>query len=224
MGSLVGRGVKLFFIGAAFALVLNLLQRQRKVVFFPPGMFSDVLESAWWLLPSCGFAATVIGLLYPCMDSALRRRQEISSAAVAAAVPASKGRRHEWSSVMRCIAVFVGINHASAKISFDSTFQLSLTLGALSLGLWWLFDRSRSGLLLGLVIASLATAVTQVLVFFGVFWYSEPDFVYIRSWVPCIFFSGGVTIGTIGRQLALADEVAAASSSGDSSGGKDHKD
>jgi len=56
------------------------------------------------------------------------------------------------------------------KISFDSTFQLSLTLGALSLGLWWLFDRSRSGLLLGLVIASLATAVTQVLVFFGVFW------------------------------------------------------
>ena len=34
------------------------------------------------------------------------------------------------------------------------------------------------------------------------FRYSEPDFFYIRSWVPCIYFSGGVTMGTIGRALA----------------------
>ena len=33
--------------------------------------------------------------------------------------------------------------------------------------------------------------------------YSKPDFFYIKSWVPCIFFSGGVTIGTIGRALAM---------------------
>ena len=35
------------------------------------------------------------------------------------------------------------------------------------------------------------------------FRYSKPDFFYIKSWVPCIFFSGGVTIGTIGRALAM---------------------
>lgn len=104
---------------------------------------------------------------------------------------------------MRCIAVFVGINHASAKLDFANNVQLSLTLAALSLGLWWTFDRSRSGLGLGITIAFLATLVTQFLVYNGVYQYTSPDFLYIRSWLPCIFFSGGVTVGNIGRQLAM---------------------
>jgi len=37
--------------------------------------------------------------------------------------------------------------------------------------------------------------------------YSKPDFFYIKSWVPCIFFSGGVTMGTIGRALATVSNV-----------------
>nr|XP_035925503.1 insulin-induced gene 1 protein isoform X1 [Halichoerus grypus] len=104
---------------------------------------------------------------------------------------------------MRCVAVFVGINHASAKLDFANNVQLSLTLAALSLGLWWTFDRSRSGLGLGITIAFLATLITQLLVYNGVYQYTSPDFLYIRSWLPCIFFSGGVTVGNIGRQLAM---------------------
>lgn len=37
--------------------------------------------------------------------------------------------------------------------------------------------------------------------------YTSPDFLYIRSWLPCIFFSGGVTVGNIGRQLAMVCTV-----------------
>lgn len=37
--------------------------------------------------------------------------------------------------------------------------------------------------------------------------YTSPDFLYIRSWLPCIFFSGGVTVGNIGRQLAMVREL-----------------
>lgn len=37
--------------------------------------------------------------------------------------------------------------------------------------------------------------------------YTSPDFLYIRSWLPCIFFSGGVTVGNIGRQLAMVREM-----------------
>ena len=47
--------------------------------------------------------------------------------------------------------------------------QLSLTLAAMSIGLWWLFDRSRSGFGLGIGIAVLATFVTQLLVYHGVY-------------------------------------------------------
>ena len=35
------------------------------------------------------------------------------------------------------------------------------------------------------------------------FRYTSPDFLYIRSWLPCIFFAGVITMGNIGRQLAL---------------------
>ncbi|EGW14124.1 Insulin-induced gene 1 protein [Cricetulus griseus] len=111
--------------------------------------------------------------------------------------------KRKWASIMHCIAMFVGINHASAKLDFANNVQLSLTLAALSLGLWWTFDLSRSGLGLGITIAFLATLITQFLMYNGVYQYTSPDFLYIRSWLPYIFFSGGVTVGNIGPQLAM---------------------
>ncbi|XP_039380275.1 insulin-induced gene 1 protein isoform X2 [Mauremys reevesii] len=186
---LVQRSLVLFAVGAFMALVLNLLQIQRNVTLFPEEVIATIFSSAWWVPPCCGTAAAVVGLLYPCIDSHLGEPHKF---------------KREWASVMRCIAVFVGINHASAKLDFANNIQLSLTLAALSLGLWWTFDRSRSGLGLGITIAFLATLITQFLVYNGVYQYTSPDFLYIRSWLPCIFFSGGVTVGNIGRQLAMA--------------------
>ncbi|KAF3842682.1 hypothetical protein F7725_001531 [Dissostichus mawsoni] len=84
----------------------------------------------------CGTASAGIGLLYPFIDRRLGEPHKF---------------KREWSSVMRCVAVFVGINHASAKVDFANNVQLSLTLAALSIGLWWTFDRSRSGFGLGSV-------------------------------------------------------------------------
>ena len=45
------------------------------------------------------FSAALIGLAYPYMDEKLGKAHRF---------------KREWSCVMRCIAVFVGINHASA--------------------------------------------------------------------------------------------------------------
>lgn len=50
------------------------------------------------------FFAAVVGLLYPCLDSHLGEPHKF---------------KREWASVMRCIAVFVGINHASV-VSFHT--------------------------------------------------------------------------------------------------------
>ncbi|XP_066094067.1 insulin-induced gene 1 protein isoform X2 [Saccopteryx bilineata] len=185
---LLQRSLVLFSVGVVLALVLNLLQVQRNVTLFPEEVIATIFSSAWWVPPCCGTAAAVVGLLYPCIDSHLGEPHKF---------------KREWASVMRCVAVFVGINHASAKLDFANNIQLSLTLAALSLGLWWTFDRSRSGLGLGITVAFLATLITQLLVYNGVYQYTSPDFLYIRSWLPCIFFSGGVTVGNIGRQLAM---------------------
>ncbi|XP_072307048.1 insulin-induced gene 1 protein [Eucyclogobius newberryi] len=186
--NLIRRGLVLFTVGAIFALVLNLLQIQRNVTLFPEEVMTTLFSSAWWIPPSCGTGAAVVGLLYPCLDHHLGKPHKF---------------KREWASVMRCIAVFVGINHASVKLDIDNTIQLSLTLAALSFGLWWTFDRSRSGFGLGITTAFLATVISQLLVYNGVYQYTSPDFLYVRSWLPCIFFSGGVTVGNIGRQLAM---------------------
>ncbi|MEE6523322.1 hypothetical protein FKM82_022168 [Ascaphus truei] len=97
--SLIRRSLVLFAVGAFLALVLNLLQIQRNVTLFPEEVIATIFSSAWWVPPCCGTAAAVVGLLYPCIDSRLGEPHKF---------------KREWASVMRCIAVFVGINHASA--------------------------------------------------------------------------------------------------------------
>ena len=95
------RALLLFFVGIFFAVVLNLLQVQRRVTFFPPDDDSwtyALLYSAWWVPPSVGMATVIIGLAYPCFDGLFGSRK----------VPCIG-----WSAVIRCVAVFVGINHAS---------------------------------------------------------------------------------------------------------------
>ncbi|KAG8432179.1 hypothetical protein GDO86_016716 [Hymenochirus boettgeri] len=102
--NLMIRGLLLFLIGVFLALVLNLLQVQRNVTLFPPDVLSSLFSSAWWVPLCCGTAAAAIGLLYPCIDRQLGEPHRF---------------KREWSSVMRCVAVFVGINHASA-VSFPN--------------------------------------------------------------------------------------------------------
>lgn len=54
------------------------------------------------------FSTAVVGLLYPCLDRHLGEPHKF---------------KREWASVMRCIAVFVGINHASV-VSFSRKRRL----------------------------------------------------------------------------------------------------
>lgn len=74
-------------------------------------------------------------------------------------------------SLSRMCADLKGLSLTSVfqKLDFANNVQLSLTLAALSLGLWWTFDRSRSGLGLGITIAFVATLITQFLVYNGVY-------------------------------------------------------
>lgn len=188
---LLWRGIVLFLIGMFFYIILNLLQNQRHL----PQMNSDesmvpILYTKWWLPVVCGSASALVGLIYPCLEHKLGDHHLQSQ---------------EWSRVLRCVAVFVGINEACTKVDFPSNLQLSLSLAILSVGLWWYFDRTRIGLALGVSIATLATLITQFLFYHELCVYSEREFLYVRSWLPCVVFCGGITVGNIGRQLAVND-------------------
>ncbi|NXJ25097.1 INSI1 protein, partial [Dicrurus megarhynchus] len=218
---LVQRSVVLFVVGAFMALVLNLLQIQRNVTLFPDEVISTLFSSAWWVPPCCGTAAgeslTSTSDFCCFLIFSWRRRgdgaeawpvrvgaQHFHHTANDANSGFWKGARPALSTRESCPRVSaIVLNIFFQKLDFANNVQLSLTLAALSLGLWWTFDRSRSGLGLGITIAFVATLITQFLVYNGVYQYTSPDFLYIRSWLPCIFFSGGVTVGNIGRQLAM---------------------
>ncbi|NWY67129.1 INSI1 protein, partial [Erithacus rubecula] len=189
---LVQRSVVLFVVGAFMALVLNLLQIQRNVTLFPDEVISTLFSSAWWVPPCCGTAAG-------------EKRGGGAECVIRAHFhhAASDANSGFWEDARSALPRGTVLNIFFQKLDFANNVQLSLTLAALSLGLWWTFDRSRSGLGLGITIAFVATLITQFLVYNGVYQYTSPDFLYIRSWLPCIFFSGGVTVGNIGRQLAM---------------------
>lgn len=150
-----------------------------------------LLYSSWWIPAISGIGSAIVGLLYPCFDNKLGEQlMELP----------------EWSTVMRCITLFVGINHATTKINYSSNLELSVSLAVLSISLWWAFDRTRSGFGMGICTAILATIMIQMLAQHEFCKFTEREFLYIRSWLPCIVFSGGITIGNIGRKLALIEE------------------
>ncbi|NXA97774.1 INSI1 protein, partial [Melanocharis versteri] len=209
---LVQRSVVLFVVGAFMALVLNLLQIQRNVTLFPDEVISTLFSSAWWVPPCCGTAAgeslTSTRDFWFFLILSWRRRGGGAEYVTRAhfhhtASDANSGFRKDARPALSTHLKRTVLNIFFQKLDFANNVQLSLTLAALSLGLWWTFDRSRSGLGLGITIAFVATLITQFLVYNGVYQYTSPDFLYIRSWLPCIFFSGGVTVGNIGRQLAM---------------------
>ncbi|NXH42544.1 INSI1 protein, partial [Dicaeum eximium] len=204
---LVQRSVVLFVVGAFMALVLNLLQIQRNVTLFPDEVISTLFSSAWWVPPCCGTAAgespTSASDFRFFLILSWRRRGAGAECVTRARGSPALPSHGDVSNRMSANFKRTVLNIFFQKLDFANNVQLSLTLAALSLGLWWTFDRSRSGLGLGITIAFVATLITQFLVYNGVYQYTSPDFLYIRSWLPCIFFSGGVTVGNIGRQLAM---------------------
>ncbi|VDN12764.1 unnamed protein product [Dibothriocephalus latus] len=180
------RSTLLFGLGVGLYYVFGLLQGCRS------GIFTDkfslhVLKTNSGIPLCCGFLAVFGGLLSPhiCTQLQLMHPDET-----------------EWCSVIRCLVFFVGINHATTKIDFISNSQLLFTIASLALGVWWLFDRSLGGILIGSGTSLLGTASCQLLADRRVIYSTDP---LLFSWLPCVFFSGGITISLVGRQLAKLD-------------------
>ncbi|EDV22141.1 uncharacterized protein TRIADDRAFT_29414 [Trichoplax adhaerens] len=184
------RTLIVFVVGVLLSLALLILQIERNVALFPPGVLSDLSSIPWWVPISCGAGAATIGLSLPKMDEWFQRKYDYHHDQV------------EWVGVLRCVGIFVGITYASTLAYNSVIAKFSVSLSLMAIGQWWLFDRSVSGFVLGVAVSFTATAVTQIIVHYGIFSFSKPDFLSIRSWLPGVFFSATIAIGSLGRQLA----------------------
>ncbi|XP_043198246.1 insulin-induced gene 1 protein-like [Amphibalanus amphitrite] len=182
------RGSVLFSWGCVATAVLRLMRASWHAREEPLD-WAALLRWSLLVAPLGGVAAIIVGLAYPLFDRWLNSQ------------PAS-GR--DWASVTRCLALFVGINHANSRFHFATDAELAWTLALLSLALWWTFDRTTCGF----VIASLAAAVAHVVAYYLVlrlvFSHSESslELTRLKAWFPFVAFSAGITIGSVGRQLA----------------------
>ena len=59
------------------------------------------------------------------------------------------------------------------KIYFSSYVELLVTLMALAIGMWWLFDRSRAGLSFSIFLTLLSSTITHTLLQYRIIRYVE---------------------------------------------------
>ncbi|KAF9576747.1 Insulin-induced protein 2 protein [Mortierella alpina] len=187
------RALILFVLGFVFSLVIDHLQTQHRLVEYPTDI-SQLWDTASWLPPTCGASAVLIGTIYPLGDYLWWGKR----------VPRSS---RDWSSVMRCMGGFIGVNYAASKLPWTSSLQVSCTLALISAGLWFLFDRTIHGFVISLMVASMGTAVAYFLVLNGWYSFTRADFFGVGSWMPCILYSSSVCFGSIGRQLDVVPET-----------------
>ncbi|VEL07006.1 unnamed protein product [Protopolystoma xenopodis] len=179
--SMILRALLLFIIGVVFFIVADVMRGVTRTSYDYNYTIFGFVSPCIWVPLFCGSAS---GFLSPHID---------------AFFGIFGAQDHEWSSVIRCIALFLGINHATLRIDFASYMQLFFTLLALSFGLWWCFDRSVGGLVLGLITSGIATVIYQSFAWKGILRLSHP---VMLAWLPCLFFSGCITVGLVGKQLA----------------------
>eukprot|EP00116_Pleurobrachia_bachei_P008825 sb/3469087/ len=181
------RVLVLFSSGVLFSLLFSALLIQREVTSLPIEILHDVVSSAWWAPFAAGILSLCVGMLYPTVDSMYGQKPVMQC---------------DWPYLIKCLIIYFGINHACMKLDYMNSVQLSLTLTALSLMMWWLFDRTVCGLAVGVIATLLLITLSQIFVYQGFARYKRPDFFFLRSWLPSLVFGAVITFGTIGRQLS----------------------
>ncbi|KAI7819614.1 insulin-induced protein-domain-containing protein [Gamsiella multidivaricata] len=160
------RALILFVLGFVFSLIIDHLQTQHQLVEYPSNV-PHLWDTASWLPPTCGASAVLIGTIYPLGDYLWWGRRV-------------RRNGRDWSSVMRCLGGFIGVNYAASKLPMTSSLQVSCTLALISVALWFLFDRTVHGFVISLTVASMGTTVAYFLVLNG--WYRYVLF------IACLWF------------------------------------
>jgi hypothetical protein len=141
-----------------------------------------ILGLAWWVPLLYATAGLGIGLSHPSIDARVARPQrEITPENV-------------LFGLVGLAVVWVSSGYLPMKDAVRS-----LVLGPLALGVWFVCDRTRYGLVLALATAIVGCLVELTLLSLGAFRYAHPDAGPIASWLPWIYVTASVAVGNLGR-------------------------
>jgi len=148
------RVVLLFCFGLAYGGLIAHLHDNRNVA---PVRVEGLNRASWRYLAFWGIAGVGMGSLLPWVD-ARRQLGSSSQRTDRDARPATGLNSVQWNDVVRSVGAFVGVAFAIRKLPWSSPLQLTLTLALVNPFLWYLVDRTPTGLTLSTLISTLGTA------------------------------------------------------------------
>ena len=159
------------------------------------GSSTPILETCWWVPVAFGGAGVVLGAAHPLLDRAW-----------------GGGPREPpgWPTVLVAVASFVLCYDLSGELAQQAAerggahdyLALDVPLLACAVASFLAFERSRGGLLMMLLLATIGPAVEVVLINqLGLYAYTHPDFASIPSWITWVYAAGGPANGALGRQI-----------------------
>ncbi|ORY48700.1 hypothetical protein BCR33DRAFT_714424 [Rhizoclosmatium globosum] len=144
----------------------------------------SVLKTAPWLPISFGVTGTLVGaVLYPWADSLIHFPLVTHHHAQTHNTPTP-------STLLRLLGITLGTLYAIPKIQWPSADHANLAAAFLSMGVWWLFDTTASGLVVSSAVAVVGTCVAVWMCTWGGMF-----------WVLSVLFMGSVLFGVVGRGL-----------------------
>lgn len=176
--------VLLFVIGGLLVTLLDAIHTHTETLIYAR---PDFFMAPWWVPFLMGNTVLTIALSHAYVDHTFERPMKDQS----------------WRDIglgllfLSILYTFSGVFKGDVLIKF-----FILNLGALAI--WWLWDRSSNGLMLGIVTAILGCFVEISLIRMEVFYYFEPDLWGVPNWLPFLYFGGSVTVGNLGRKLFLS--------------------
>ena len=182
----------LFLYGYTLSSLLLLLQTESRSL--------TLRKESYWIPFLCGFAGILMCWAVPLLDwfQGIRIKRDPSH-------------------LLRCIGGFIGVNYAVCSFHGVQDAQLAVTLGILGIGLWFLFDRTLHGFLVGFVVAAVGTCFVSFLVRMDVYRcvffpktylksFRQSGFYGVPLWLPPVLYSSSILSGSVGRHLDLVPE------------------
>ncbi|KAJ3084894.1 Insulin-induced protein 1 protein [Rhizoclosmatium hyalinum] len=204
--------LSLFFLGFFLSLLIDHLMQTHGVGGPTPGPYTGsgtqhsplnafhrhsqpaqiysktIAKTPPWLPLSFGLLGVIVGHVVPRIDAILKIRRRVSRSAA-----------------VRLVGGVLGINYAASKIKWENNGNANAAIALLSLGIWFLFDRTIHGCILSILFAFIGTTFTLWFVSHGIYHFETPDLWGLRAWFPAILFLSSVCFGAVGRLMIDLD-------------------
>ena len=165
------------------------------LLFSAPGSTTVLLETCWWVPIAFGGAGVILGAAHPALDRLWDGKTR-----------APPG----WPTVLIAVAAFVACYDLSGQLAEAAVtvggahnwLALDAPLAVCTVATFLLFERSRGGLFMMLLLAIIGP-VAEIGLINGLHLYSytHPDVAGIPSWITWVYAAGGPANGALGRQL-----------------------